>query len=119
MPCYDSPMPPKAKQPTRKSRIDAVLKQIPGVTAKNIGGLDAYLVNDRMFACINGNGVGLRLPVKTARELQFSRGDVSPFQPRGVPTTQEWIQIDREDASEYEKDLELFRASADFVKGGR
>ena len=107
------------KQPTRKSQIDAVLKQIPGVTAKKIGGLDAYLVNDRMFACINGEGVGVRLPVKAARELQFSRGDVSSFQPRGLPSTQEWIQIDRADASEYEKDLELFRASVDFVKGGR
>ena len=107
------------KQPTRKSQIDAVLKQIPGVAVKKIGGLDAYLVNDRMFACINGDGVGIRLPVKTARDLQFSRGDVSSFQPRGLPSTQEWIQIDRADASEYEKDLELFRASVDFVKGGR
>jgi hypothetical protein len=105
------------KQPSRKSQIDAVLKQIPGVATKKIGGLDAYLVNDRMFACINGNGVGLRLPVKTARELQFSRENVTSFQPRGVPSTQEWIQIDREDASEYEQDLELFRASVDFVKG--
>jgi hypothetical protein len=107
------------KKPTRKSQIDAVLKQIPGVTSKKIGGLDAYLVNDRMFGCINGDGIGLRLPVKTARELQFSRGDVSSFQPRGLPSTQEWIQIDRANASEYEKDLELFRASVDFVRGGR
>ena len=107
------------KPAPRKAQIDALLLKIPGVSARKINNLDAYFVSDRMFACINGNGVGLRLPVKTARELQFSRGDVSPFQPRGVPTTQEWIQIDREDASEYEKDLELFRASADFVKGGR
>jgi hypothetical protein len=105
------------KQPSRKAQIDAVLKQIPGVTAKKIGGLDGYFVNDRMFACISGNGVGLRLPVATARELQFSRGNVTSFQPRGVPSTQEWIQIDREDATGYEQDLELFRASVDFVKG--
>jgi len=107
------------KQPTRKSEIDAVLKQLPGVVAKKIGGLDAYFVNDRMFACISGKGVGLRLPVKTARELQFSRENVTSFQPSGVPTTQEWIQIDREDAAGYAEDLELFRASAEFVKGGR
>ena len=107
------------KTPTRKSQIDAVLKQIPGVTAKKIGGMDGYFVSDRMFACISGNGVGMRLPVATARELQFSRGDVTSFQPRGVASTQEWIQIDREDASAYEKDLDLFRASVDFVKGGR
>ena len=103
-------------QPTRKAQIDAVLMKLPGVTAKKIGGLDAYLVNDRMFACISGNGVGLRLPVATARELQFSRENVTSFQPGGMTSTKEWIQIDRADAAEYEKDLELFQASIDFVK---
>ena len=82
------------------------------------GGLDGYFVNDRMFACISGNGVGLRLPVATARELQFSRENVVPFQPGGMSSsaTKEWIQIDRADAADYEKDLELFQASLDFVK---
>ena len=105
----------KDKSP-RKSQIDAVLLQIPGVTTKKIGGLDGYFVNDRMFACISGNGVGLRLPVAQARELQFSRGNVTSFQPGGMASTKEWIQIDREDAAEYASDLELFKASFDFVK---
>ena len=103
-------------KPTRKSQIDAVLLQIPGVTTKKIGGLDGYFVNDRMFACISGNGVGIRLPVATARELQFSRENVTSFQPGGMASTKEWIQIDRADAAEYVKDVELFQASFDFVK---
>jgi len=103
----------------RKAQIDAVLLQIPGASTKKIGGLDGYFVNDRMFACISGNGIGLRLPVATARELQFSRENVTSFQPGGMTSTKEWIQIDREDAAEYEKDLELFRASFDFVKASR
>lgn len=102
---------------SRKSQIDAVLLQLPGVVAKKIGGLDAYLVGDRMFACINGDGIGLRLPVATATDLQFSRENVVPFQPGGKASSREWIQIDRADAAEYEKDLELFRASLEFVKG--
>ena len=102
--------------PTRKSQIDAVLLELPGVVAKKIGGLDGYFVNDRMFACISGDGVGLRLPVATARELQFSRENVVPFNPGGMASTKEWVQINREDATEYEKDLELFRAALDFVK---
>ena len=105
-------------KPTRKSQIDAVLLELPGVVAKKIGGLDAYLVNDRMFACISGNGVGLRLPVAIARDLQFSRENVVPFQPAGLPSSKEWIQIDRSDAADYGKDLELFQAALDFVKGG-
>jgi hypothetical protein len=106
-------------EPTRKSQIDAVLLKLPGASARKINGLDAYFVSDKMFACISGNGVGVRLPVAVATELQFSRGDVVAFQPAGLASTREWIQIDRADATEYEKDLELFQASLDFVKAGR
>jgi hypothetical protein len=104
---------------TRKSQIDAVLLKLPGVVAKKINKLDAYFVNDRMFACISGNGVGVRLPAATATELQFSRDDVGPFQPQGIGATREWIQIDRPDAADYEKDLEVFKASLEFVKAAR
>jgi hypothetical protein len=104
--------------PTREAQVDAVLLKLPGVSTRKLKGLHAYFVADRMFACISGNGVGLRLPVAVARELHFSRNDVVPFQPAGLPATKEWIQIDRADATEYEKDLELFRQSLEFVKGG-
>jgi hypothetical protein len=104
---------------SRKAQIDAVLLKLPGVIAKKINRLDAYFVNDKMFACISGRGVGLRLPAATATELQFSMNNVVPFQPGGVASTREWVQIDREDAAEYEKDLELFRSSMEFVKASR
>ena len=103
----------------RKAQIDAILLALPGVTAKKINQLDAYFVSDRMFACISGKGIGLRLPVSVATELQFSRGNVVPFTPGGMASTREWIQIDREDAADYARDLELFQASVDFVKKGR
>ncbi|MET0217316.1 MAG: hypothetical protein ABW205_05205 [Burkholderiales bacterium] len=104
---------------SRKAQIEALLLELPGVSARRINGLDAYFVNDKMFACISGNGVGLRLPAATAIELQFSRGNVVPFQPGGMASSREWIQIDRDDAAEYEKDFELFRASLEFVKAAR
>ncbi len=102
----------------RKSQIDAVLLAIPGVSARKINSLDAYFVSDRMFACISGKGIGLRLPIAVATELQFSRENVVPFTPGGMASTREWIQIERADATDYEKDLELFKASIDFVRGG-
>ena len=111
-------MPSNPPDASRKAQIDAVLLKLPGVSTKKINGLDAYFVSDRMFACISGNGVGLRLPASAARELQFSRDNVVPFQPAGLPSSREWIQIDRADAAEYEKDLELFKASLEFVRGG-
>ena len=102
----------------RKAQIDALLLKLPGVSARKINGLDAYFVSDRMFACISGNGIGLRLPVATATELQFSRDNVVAFQPKGLASSREWIQIDRAVAAEYEKDLALFQTSLEFVKGG-
>jgi len=103
----------------RKAQIDALLLTLPGVSARKINGLDAYFVSDKMFACISGDGIGLRLPAATATELQFSRNDVVPFQPGGIASTREWIQINCAAAAEYEKDLPLFRTSLEFVKTGR
>ena len=105
---------------TLKPHIDAMLLKLPGVSARRINGLDAYFVSDRMFACICGGGVGLRLPAADARELQFGRADVGPFQPTGLPMSKEWVQINRADAAQYGEDLPLFQASLEFVKrGGR
>jgi hypothetical protein len=104
---------------SRKAQIDALLLKLPGASARKINGLDAYFVSDKMFACISGDGVGLRLPAATATELQFSRNNVVPFQPGGMASSREWIQIDCADVAEYEKDLPLFRASLEFVKAGR
>jgi hypothetical protein len=106
-------------EPSRKAQIDALLLKLPGVSARKIHGLDAYFVSDRMFACISGRGIGLRLPAATAAELQFARDNVVPFQPAGMASSREWIQIDRAEAADYEKDLELFQASLEFVKAAR
>jgi hypothetical protein len=108
-----------ATDPTRKASIDAVLLKLPGVEPRKLNQLEAYFVSDKMFACISGDGVGLRLPAAVAIELHFSRDDVVPFQPGGTTATREWIQINRADAQDYEKDLELFRKSLEFVKTGR
>ena len=107
------------KPATRKAQIDSLLLKLPGVSARVINGLDAYFVSDKMFACISGNGIGLRLPAATATEAHFSRDNVFPFQPQGLPSSREWIQIDRADAAEYEKDLALFQVSLAFVKAVR
>ncbi len=99
--------------------MDELLLKLPGVSARKINGLDAYFVKDKMFVCISGDGVGLRLPVAAATELQFSRDNVVPFQPGGMAGTREWIQINRAEAVDYEKDLELFQTSLEFVRAAR
>ena len=113
-----TPAKPATPEAVRKAQLDALLLALPGVATKKINGLDAYFVGDRMFACISGKGVGLRLPVATATDLQFARENVVPFNPGGMASSREWIQIDRADPAEYAQDLELFQAAHAFVKGG-
>jgi len=114
-----APLAAETPESRRKVQLDALLLALPGVSAKTINGLDAYYAGDRMFACISGKGIGLRLPVAAATELQFSRDNVVRFQPRGMETTREWIQIDRADAADYVQDLALFQASIAFVTTGQ
>jgi hypothetical protein len=63
--------------------------------------------------------VGIRLSSGEVANLTFSRGDVVPFQPKGMPSTREWIQINHADSKDYEKDLEVFKASIEFVRKSR
>jgi hypothetical protein len=114
-----SPLQTDTTKSSLKAEIDALLLKLPGVSARRINDLDAYFVSDKMFACISGGGVGLRLPVATATELQFSTNDVGPFQPGGMASTREWIQINCADVTGYERHLPLFRASLEFVKATR
>jgi len=103
----------------RKAHVDTLLLGLPGVSTRKINGLDAYFISDKMFACISGDGVALRLPVRVATDLQFSRHNVVPFQPGGMASSREWIQINRTDPAEYGEDLALFQASLEFVKAAR
>ena len=90
---------------SHRAVLDAMLLKIPGVEGTDLSGLRAYFIKQKMFACISGEGVGIRLPVATATEMTFSRQDVAAFQPKGVPATREWIQINHDDSADYEKDL--------------
>lgn len=102
-----------------KAVLDALLLQIPGVEAGEMSGLPAYFINKRMFACIANGGIGIRLPAPTAANLQFSNKYASPFQPKGIPSTREWVQLTHEEPASYEQDRDLFLASVEFVKGAR
>ena len=112
-------MKPDSGDPGRKAVLDSLLLPIRGVEAGEMSGLPAYFVSKRMFACIHGDGVGIRLPAATAANLQFSNQNAFPFQPKGMPSTREWVQINREQSADYAKDMELFAASIEFVKGNK
>jgi len=104
---------------SHKAILDSFLLKLPGVTEGEITGLPAYFVAQKMFACICNGGVGIRLSTSKAANLQFSMGNVVPFQPKGRPSSREWIQINHDNPEDYEKDLEIFKSSIEFVRGAK
>ncbi len=112
-------MTPNPLDLSHKAVLDSFLLKIPGVEAAEMTGLPAYFVGKKMFACISNGGVGIRLSGAEAANLQFSMANVVPFQPKGTRSTREWIQINHENSADYAKDLPIFRASIEFVRGAK
>ncbi len=110
---------PNAVDLSHKRVLDAMLLKLSGVEAGEMTGLLAYFVGKKMFACICNGGVGVRLSAGKAANLQFSRDNVVPFEPKGRKSSREWIQINHENSAEYEKDLEIFQASIAFVRAAK
>lgn len=112
-------MPPTPIDLNHKQVLDAMLLKLSGVEAGEMTGLLAYFVGKKMFACICNGGVGVRLSASDAANLQFSRNNVVPFEPKGRKSTREWIQINREDSAGYEQDMEIFQSSIAFVRASK
>jgi len=111
--------PPNAVDLSHKQVLDAMLLKLHGVEAGEVSGLLAYFVGKKMFACICNGGVGVRLPAADAANLQFSKEGVVPFQPKGMKSTREWVQINHENSADYERELGIFQSSIAFVKAAR
>jgi hypothetical protein len=104
---------------SHKTVLDSFLLKLPGVSAGEMTGFPAYFVAQKMFACICNDGVGIRLSAAEAANLTFSMGNVAPFEPRGRPSSREWIQINHAVSQDYEKDIGIFKASIEFVRSAR
>lgn len=62
------------------------------VNRRKMFGFPAFYTAGRLFACVYGDGVGLKLPQERIQELKGKPG-IAPFQPYGRPKMKEWIQI--------------------------
>ena len=87
---------------------------MPSVTEGKMFGYPAYYVNGKLFVCIYGEGVGVKVPEAVASKL-LSKKHIVPFQPLGKPKMREWIQINRVRSADYRKDINIFRSSVEFV----
>ena len=77
-------------------------------------GFPAFYTAGKLFACVYGDGVGLKLPQDTVRQLEGKPG-VTPFQPYGKSKMREWIHLRHDRPSHFSRDANLFEASIKFV----
>lgn len=108
-------MPTQNFEPDRKSVLDSLLLNLPGVVEGKMFGYAAYYVKGKLFACIYGDGVGVKVPEDVANKL-LSEEHVVPFQPLGKPKMREWIQINRAIPADYRKDIDTLHTSVEFVR---
>ncbi|HEX4899334.1 MAG TPA: TfoX/Sxy family protein [Pyrinomonadaceae bacterium] len=97
-----------------KAILDSLLLNMPSVVDGKMFGYPAYFVNGKLFACVYGEGVGVKVPEEVANKL-LAEKHVVPFQPLGKPKMREWIQINRARPTDYGKDINVFRTSIEFV----
>ena len=107
-------MPKPNNESDRKATLDSLLLKLPSVVEGKMFGYPAYYVNGKLFACIHGEGVGLKVPEDFANQL-LAEKHIVPFQPLGKPKMREWIQINRAKSADYRKDINIFRSSVEFV----
>lgn len=94
--------------------LDSLLLSLPDVVAGEMFGCPAYYINRKLFACVYGDGVGVKLQEELAKDLP-SKDHIVPFQPMGRVRMKEWIYISRSNSSDYGKGREIFRAAAKYV----
>jgi TfoX/Sxy family transcriptional regulator of competence genes len=97
-----------------KAVLDSLLLSLPRVIAGKMFGCPAYYVNGNLFACVYGDGVGVKVPEELAKSL-LSKGQIEPFQPKGKSRMREWVQINRSRSPDYRLDMDVLRAAYDYV----
>ncbi|MFN9030471.1 MAG: TfoX/Sxy family protein [Betaproteobacteria bacterium] len=82
----------------------------PEVSEGRMFGYPAFYVGRKMFACVYGAGVALKLPASMVPPL-LARPTVKWFEPMGRRRMREWIEIDRVRSADYRHDRALFEAA--------
>ncbi len=99
-----------------KELLDSFLLNIPEVKPGRMFGYPAYYVRGKLFACVYGQGVGIKIPENLAQDLLVRRKkDIKPFQPMGKAKMREWVEIGRRESQGYLRDKDIFMSSIQFV----
>ena len=104
-----------AFNPNHKIVLDDLLLAHPLVRSGKMFGYPAYFVGMKLCICLYEQGVGLKLPERTAKQLLETDKNVAPFQPLGRPKMREWIQINMDNSEDYRQYRSVFDESIQYV----
>jgi hypothetical protein len=93
-----------------------LLVGLPGVREGKMFGWPAFFVGRKLFACLFGEVVGVKVPADLAERLLGDQR-YAPFRPYGTRTMREWVQFPAplpETIAEHEDTL---LAAYEFVAG--
>ena len=103
-----------------KRVLDAMLLAIDDVRPGRMFGYPGYYVNRKLFACVMGDAVAIKLSeVAVQALLAAKRAEVEPFRPMGRRTMKQWVQIRRNESEHYRRDEQILRDSIAFVAAER
>ena len=94
-----------------KAVLDNLLLAYPYVHPGKMFGFPAYYVGKRLCICLYEQGVGVKLPEKSAAKLLETDRNAVPFQPMGKPKMREWIQINLSRSEDYKHYKSVFEKS--------
>ena len=98
-----------------KTVLDELLLDQPFVRAGKMFGYPAYYAEKKLCICLYEEGVGIKIPEKTAQQLLETDPNAIPFQPMGKPKMREWIQINLHQSQDYSQYLPLFQESIHYL----
>jgi hypothetical protein len=89
---------------------------LPVVREGKMFGVPAFYVGKKLFACVYGDVIGVKVPQDLAAHLVDSSG-FAPFQPYGKAKMREWVQFSCSPAEEIPDYQDVLLAAYHFVRG--
>jgi hypothetical protein len=101
--------------PEHKSVLDTLLLGDPRVRPGKMFGFPAYYAGRKLAICLYEDGVGIKLPERSAAKLLQEDPNAVPFQPLGKPRMREWVQINLSRSEDYRQYEAVFDESLGHV----
>ena len=101
--------------PEHKAVLDDLLLAYPQVRPGKMFGFPAYYVGRKLRICLYEQGVGVKLPERSAVKLLEADRNTVPFKPMGKPKMHEWVQINLSRSEEYRQYESVFDESIRYV----